>query len=202
MLIKDNQPNIVFADHSNGVNDKAIKRLVNIGCKIIDAQLGLNIFPRSPAKPKRTHYSDITKYVAAQAEYADLMIKYRDAIADIAMHKAMGHDVNLYACIEVKTVKLYFDITKKRSDSDKLTALDQQYLYELNAKEDNTTSRGEREEQTMYFIMLAYLRPEHNSLFNIQTTKLNNDDKLRIVANLNQEEKDLIRRDFIFAHFM
>lgn len=75
---------------------------------------------------------------------------------------------------------------------------------QLIHKADLTKGRFTTEEEKMlYFFMLSNLQSSHYTLagFPDDTHYLTDELKLQVVQNLTKEAKNIIRRDFIVAHF-
>jgi ParB family chromosome partitioning protein len=58
------------------------------------------------------------------------------------------------------------------------------------------------EDKLLYFIMLEELKREHLALFTEDSDKwyLSDEDKIRIINDLTEEQKTVIRRDFLIRH--
>lgn len=180
----------------------------------------LNRYPTAPTAPEASKYEKPEELEKAQEQYGKEQERYAKQTAHLDELKEQGK-IRVYAEIGDKGIKLHY---KEVATKDTKTGA--QLISELTAKKErNNELQGEKtaeslkellrteelpksvftpeEEQAMYFFMLSKLRRSHYPEVGLKENDyygMTDGKKLEIVANLTEEQKTIIRRDYLYSH--
>lgn len=116
LLIREDQPEMIFANRGVSSNLAAIQMLRSIDFEVVDIhELELRVYPTRPINPCEVDFDDILEYHNAQVDYNVNMEMYHNAMMDIGWHVRNG-GVKIYVCIEEKTTQLYYCLCKKKRE--------------------------------------------------------------------------------------
>ena len=214
------QPDIQLCASEYNTDGEAVQMLVNAGYEVERINY-TKPFPRSPKQPDREQFTNDKTYEEAKRNYESEWADYNGKIENIQERKEKG-EVTVYAEIGIRDVTFCYVVrTAEQQAQEKTTplqALEQKDVKnkeiahrktvedtkQLIHKADLTKGRFTTEEEKMlYFFMLSNLQSSHYTLagFPDNTHYLTDELKLQVVQNLTKEAKNIIRRDFIVAHF-
>ena len=181
----------------------------------------LNSYPTAPTEPQASKYKKTEDYDKAQEKYGKQQERYEKESQELETLKEQGK-IRVYAKIGDSNVRMYYkevatkdtktneqlisDLTanKKRNNelADEKTA---EGLKELLRTEQIPQSAFTADEETaMYFFMLSKLRrhnyktvgPKENDYYGYLT----DEKKLKIASSLTEEQKTVVRRDYLYSH--
>ena len=180
----------------------------------------LTSYPTAPTAPKATDYKKPEDFDKAQQQYDKEQEKYTKRTAQLDELKEQGK-IRVYAKIDSSNVKLYYkevatkdtktnaqliaDLTAKRERNSEIanekTAED---LRDVLRKEQIPQSAFTAYEETaMYFFMLSALRRHNYKAIGLKENDyygLSDERKLKIAQSLTEEQKTVVRRDYLYSH--
>lgn len=214
-------PKLVFVGEQYSQDNEATQIIKKGGYEFKNVQTyNLTSYPTTPTAPKATDYKKTEDFDKAQEQYGKEQEKYTKRTAQLDELKEQGK-IRVYAKIDNNDIRMYYkevaakdtktnaqlitDLTAKRERNSEIanekTAED---LKEILRKEQIPQSAFTADEETaMYFFMLSALR-RHNykdvGLKDNDYYGLTDERKLKIAQSLTEEQKTVVRRDYLYSH--
>lgn len=214
-------PKLVFVGEQYSQDNEATQIIKKGGYEFKNVQTyNLNSYPTAPTAPKATDYKKPEDFDKAQEQYGKEQEKYTKRTAQLDELKEQGK-IRVYAKIDNNNVKLYYkevatkdtktnaqliaDLTTKRERNSEIanekTAED---LREVLRKEQIPQSAFTADEETaMYFFMLSALRRHNYKAVGLKDNDyygLSDERKLKIAQSLTEEQKTVVRRDYLYSN--
>ena len=214
-------PKLVFIGEQYSYDNEATKIIKKGGYEFKNVQTyNLKSYPTAPTAPQATDYKKPEDFEKAQAKHGKDMEQYGKKVKDLDTLKEQGK-IRVYAKIGDNSVKLHYkDVATKDTKSN------EQLISELTAKKERNnelqaekTAEGLKEllrteslpqsaftadeETAMYFFMLSKLRRCHYPAVGLKENDyygLTDEKKLKIAQSLTEEQKTVIRRDYLYSH--
>ncbi|WP_288739874.1 ParB/RepB/Spo0J family partition protein [uncultured Coprobacter sp.] len=214
-------PKLVFIGEQYSYDNEATKIIKKGGYEFKNVQTyNLKSYPTAPTAPQATDYKKPEDFEKAQAKHGKDMEQYGKKVKDLDTLKEQGK-IRVYAKIGDNSVKLHYkDVATKD------TKTNEQLISELTAKKERNeelkaekTAEGLKEllrteslpqsaftadeETAMYFFMLSKLRRSHYPAVGLKENDyygLTDEKKLKIAKSLTEEQKTVIRRDYLYSH--
>lgn len=214
-------PKLVFVGEQYSHDNEATQIIKKGGYEFKNVQTyNLTSYPTTPTAPKATDYKKPEDFDKAQERYSKEQKKYTKRTAQLDELKEQGK-IRVYAKIDNSDVRLYYkevatkdtktnaqliaDLTAKRERNSEIasekTAED---LKEVLRTEQIPQSAFTADEETaMYFFMLSKLRRHNYKAVGLKENDyygLSDERKLKIAQSLTEEQKTIVRRDYLYSH--
>lgn len=214
-------PKLVFVGEQYSHDNEATQIIKKGGYEFKNVQTyNLTSYPTAPTAPKATDYKKPEDFDKAQERYGKEQEKYTKRTAQLDELKEQGK-IRVYAKIDNSDVRLYYkevatkdtktnaqlitDLTAKRERNSEIanekTAED---LKEVLRTEQIPQSAFTADEETaMYFFMLSALRRHNYKAAGLKENDyygLTDERKLKIAQSLTEEQKTIVRRDYLYSH--
>lgn len=214
-------PKLVFIGDQYSRDSEAVQKIKKAGYEFKNVQTyNLNRFPKEPTAPEATKFEKPEDFEKAQERYSKEQTYFENKTQELDSLKEQGK-IRVYADIDSKEISLYY-----KEVNSKDTKTNEQIISDLKAKKvrnneiaKEKTARDIKEllrtdelpksdftpaeEQAMYFFMLDKLRRSHYKAIGLKENDyygLTDEKKQKIVANLTEEQKTVIRRDYLYSH--
>ena len=214
-------PKLVFVGDQYSYGNEATQKIRKGGYEFKNVHTyDMNRYPTEPTAPQKADFAKAEDFEKAQAKYGREQEQYEKKAGELDTLKEQGK-IRVYAEIGDKGVKLHY-----KEVATKDTKSNAQLITELTAKKErNSEIANEKtavdvkellrtdelpqsaftpeEEQAMYFFMLSKLRRSHYKAIGLKENDyygLTDEKKQKIVANLTEEQKTVIRRDYLYSH--
>ena len=214
-------PKLVFIGEQYSYDNDATKKIKKGGYEFKNMQTyNMGSYPTAPTAPQSADFSKPEDFDKAQKKYETEKAQYEKKAGELDKLKEQGK-IRVYAKIGDKGVKLHYkevktkdqksneqlisELTAKKKRNDELQAeKTAEGLKELLRTEDLPQSAFTlEEEQAMYFFMLSKLRRSHYKAVGLKENDyygMTDEKKQKIVATLTEEQKTVIRRDYLYSH--
>lgn len=214
-------PKLVFVGEQYSHDNEATQIIKKGGYEFKNVQTyNLTSYPTTPTAPKATDYKKPEDFDKAQQQYDKEQEKYTKQTAQLDELKEQGK-IRVYAKIDNSNVKLFYkevatkdtktnaqliaDLTAKRERNSEIanekTAED---LRDVLRKEQIPQSAFTADEETaMYFFMLSALRRHNYKAIGLKENDyygLSDERKLKIAQSMTEEQKTVVRRDYLYSH--
>ena len=214
-------PKLVFVGEQYSHDNEATQIIKKGGYEFKNVQTyNLTSYPTAPTAPKATDYKKTEDFDKAQERYGKEQEKHTKRTAQLDELKEQGK-IRVYAKIDNSDVRLYYkevttkdtktnaqlitDLTAKRERNSEIanekTAED---LREVLRTEQIPQSAFTADEETaMYFFMLSKLRRHNYKAVGLKENdyyRLSDERKLKIAQSLTEEQKTIVRRDYLYSH--
>lgn len=215
-------PKLVFVGEQYSHDNEATTIIKKGGYEFKNVQAyNLNSYPTAPTEPQASEYQKPEDYDKAQEKYGKEQEKYSKQTAHLEELKEQGK-IRVYAKIDDSNVRMYYkDVDTKD------TKTNEQLIADLTAKKkrnnelaDEKTAEGLKEllrteqipqsaftadeETAMYFFMLSKLRRHNYKTVGLKENDyygyLTDEKKLKIASSLTEEQKTVVRRDYLYSH--
>lgn len=226
MIEKHPELDICQSPHSQ-TNENIYGELSEQGYAICEVHA--ESFPEQPEQPKREHAESEEEFEELKNDYYEALAEYTEEMEEIEQLMSEGKIKRLVKVEDNRPkicfVRLQDDIDNngigkeiEKEDTDPIGKLQKQdkrnkeiavekivddtkkYIRDVEIPQSDFT---DFEERLLYFIMLSDLKREHFGNF-IENPKnkwyLDDEDKFSLFSNLTEEQKTVIRRDFIVKH--
>jgi ParB family chromosome partitioning protein len=214
-------PKLVFIGEQYGYENEATQKIRKGGYEFKNVHTyNLSRYPTAPTAPQASEYKKPEDFDKAQEKYGKEQEKYTKQTVHLDELKEQGK-IRVYAEIGDKGVKLHY-----KEVASKDTKSNEQLIANLTAKKKrNTELQAEKtaegikellrtdelpqsaftadEETAMYFFMLSKLRRSHYKAVGLKENDyygLTDEKKLQIASTLTEEQKTVIRRDYLYSH--
>lgn len=211
-----------------GCNEKVVEQLVASGFEVEKLSVRPADYPEEPEAPDMEDYENTEEYAEAYKEYEKELSEYKEECEDVNRRSEAG-EITLYVTIGHNDISLCYvenaeiqamageakdavvspieklekqDKRNKEIAQEKTVEDTKKQILEVDMTE---TKFGADEDRMIYFFMLPFLRREHFEAMGIEAKEtyyyLNDEDKMKIIANLTAKQKAIIRRDFLISNF-
>lgn len=215
-------PKVVFVGEQYCHENEATQIIKKGGYEFKNVQTyNLKSYPTASTAPQASEYKKPEDFEKAQAQYDKAQERYAKQTADLDALKEQGK-IRVYAKIGDNSVKLHY-----KEVATKDTKTNEQLIADLTAKKkrnnelaDEKTAEGLKEllrteplpqsaftadeETAMYFFMLSKLRRHNYTAIGLKENDyygyLTDEKKLKIASSLTEEQKTVIRRDYLYSH--
>ncbi|MDL2255596.1 ParB/RepB/Spo0J family partition protein [Parabacteroides sp. OttesenSCG-928-K15] len=215
-------PKLTFVGEQYSHDNEATQIIKKGGYEFKNVQTyDLNSFPTAPTAPQASDYKKTEDYDKAQERYSKEQERYTKQTAHLEELKEQGK-IRVYAKIGNSDVKMYY-----KEVATKDTKTNEQLISDLTAKKkrnneirDEKTAEGLKEllrteqlpqsaftadeETAMYFFMLTKLRRHNYKAVGLKENDyygyLTDEKKMKIVKSLTEEQKTIVRRDYLYSH--
>lgn len=215
-------PKITFVGEQYSHENEATQIIKKGGYEFKNVQTyNLKSYPTAPTAPQASEYKNAEDFEKAQAQYDKAQERSAKQTADLDALKEQGK-IRVYAKIGDNSVKLHY-----KEVATKDTKSNEQLIADLTAKKkrnnelaDEKTAEGLKEllrteqlpqsvftadeETAMYFFMLSKLRRHNYRAIGLKENDyygyLTDEKKLKIASSLTEEQKTVIRRDYLYSH--
>jgi hypothetical protein len=197
---------------------EVVGNLSDTGCEIYE--MSATPMPVKPEKPVPNDFETDVEYLDAEASYERSLERHHAHTAQIEKMVQAGTAELMVDVSRLKPQLCYRvlpETTTSQTDEEdgveKLHAQDKrnrEIAFEKGVEEvkqlvrEKTIPQGEfqpLEEGLLYYVMLSSLRKEHYEQLGISDRfALSDEDKAGVIATLTDEQKNIIRRDFLGRH--
>lgn len=225
--LMEQHPEVPLCQNVYQCNQEAVNRLTDMGFEVENG-VHSNTYPEMPEAPEKEDYETAEEYEKAQSEYERKVTDYNAKCEDIRCKSEAGEIIpyiridycdavccyvrkNLLLAVKDKENEKNVSPIEKLEKQDKrnkeiaLEKTVEDTKSEIMEIDMSETKFGADEEKMMYFFMLSSLRKEHFEAMGIENDEryyyLDDEDKMKIIANLTGRQKAIIRRDFLLANF-
>jgi ParB family chromosome partitioning protein len=214
-------PKVSFIGDSYGRENEATRKLRESGHDFKEVHTyNLTKYPVAPTAPQATDYKKPEDLAKAQERYGREQERYTKATAQLDTLKEKGK-IRVYAQIGDKGVQLHYKevVTKDTKSNEELisdwtvkkarnseiakekTAVDIKELLNNGAIPQSAFTADE--EAMMYYFMMKKLRVGSYKAVGLKGEdhyRIKDADRLKFCAALTEEQKTVIRRDFLYDH--
>lgn len=217
-------PKLTFVGEQYSHDNEATQIIKKGGYEFKNVQTyNLNSYPTAPTEPQASEYKKPEDLEKAQERYGKEQEKYTKQTANLDELKEQGK-IRVYAKIGDSNVRMYY-----KEVATKDTKTNEQLIADLIAKKkrnnelaDEKTAEGLKEllrteqlpqsesaftadeETAMYFFMLSKLRRHNYKAVGLKENDyyayLTDEKKLKIASSLTEEQKTVVRRDYLYSH--
>ena len=219
-LLKSDPKLVIARPYYGGMNETALQKLDKKGHEIkeLNYTVSAQSFPKAPEAPKQEQFSKPKEYEQAVQTFEQKNEEYARKVEELNRKKEEGRIKTYVKVGQTEPELCYVEINKKETapvtvetlqerdkrfkqlSVEKIVADTKKVVRENDYPESPFT---QYEDGMMYFIMLNKLQRKHYPLCGIkdQPIRLDEKQRMKIVAKLTDAQKTVIRRDFI-NHFL
>lgn len=219
-LLKSDPKLTVARPYYGNRNDMALQKLDKKGHEIkeFDYNVSAREFPKAPEAPKQEQFAEPKEYEQAVQTFEQKNEEYARKVEELNRKKEEGRIKTYVKVGQTEPELCYVEINKKETapvtietlqerdkrfkqlSVEKIVADTKKVVRENDYPESPFT---QYEDGMMYFIMLTKLQRKHYPLCGIkdQPIRLDEKQRMKIVAKLTDAQKTVIKRDFI-NHFL
>ena len=219
-LLKSDPKLVVARPYYGSRNDMALQKLDKKGHEIkeLDYNVSAREFPKAPEAPKKEQFTQTKEYEQAVQTFERRNEEYARKVEELDRMKEEGRIKTYVKVGQTEPELCYVEINKKETSPvtietlqerdkrfkqlsvEKIVADTKKVVRENDYPESSFT---QYEDGMMYFIMLTKLQRKHYPLCGIkdQPIRLDEKQRMKIVAKLTDAQKAVIKRDFI-NHFL
>ena len=219
-LLKSDPKLVVARPYYGSRNDMALQKLDKKGHEIkeLDYNVSAREFPKAPEAPKKEQFTQAKEYEQAVQTFERRNEEYARKVEELDRMKEEGRIKTYVKVGQTEPELCYVEINKKETapvtvetlqerdkrfkqlSVEKIVADTKKVVRENDYPESPFT---QYEDGMMYFIMLTKLQRKHYPLCGIkdQPIRLDEKQRMKIVAKLTDAQKTVIKRDFI-NHFL
>ena len=219
-LLKSDPKLVVARPYYGSRNDMALQKLDKKGHEIkeLDYNVSAREFPKAPEAPKKEQFPQAKEYEQAVQTFERRNEEYARKVEELDRMKEEGRIKTYVKVGQTEPELCYVEINKKETapvtvetlqerdkrfkqlSVEKIVADTKKVVRENDYPESPFT---QYEDGMMYFIMLTKLQRKHYPLCGIkdQPIRLDEKQRMKIVAKLTDAQKTVIKRDFI-NHFL
>ena len=219
-LLKSDPKLVVARPYYGSRNDMALQKLDKKGHEIkeLDYNVSAREFPKAPEVPKKEQFTQAKEYEQAVETFERRNEEYARKVEELDRMKEEGRIKTYVKVGQTEPELCYVEINKKETSPvtietlqerdkrfkqlsiEKIVADTKKVVRENDYPESPFT---QYEDGMMYFIMLTKLQRKHYPLCGIkdQPIRLDEKQRMKIVAKLTDAQKAVIKRDFI-SHFL
>lgn len=209
-------------------NEAVVQRLTDMGYEVEEIESRPTPYPQKPTAPYAADYENPDDYAKEQSVYEVAMVDYREMCQTLSDSAEAG-DIRFIIHISDKDVSLCYIKNVKATEPNadgaedtrtaeiaKLEQKDVRYKEiaiektvadvkeHITGVDTANTKFGTDEERMVYFFMLSSVRKVNFKELGVKSEfacTLSEEEKMRIVANLNARTKAIIRRDYLLSNF-
>ena len=219
-LLKSDPKLVIARPYYGGMNETALQKLDKKGHEIkeLNYTVSAQSFPKAPEAPKQEQFSKPKEYEQAVQTFEQKSEEYARKVEELNRKKEEGRIKTYVKVGQTEPELCYVEINKKETAPvtvETLQARDKRFKQLSVEKIVADTKKVVRENDypespftqyedgMMYFIMLTKLQRKHYPLYSIkdQPIRLDEKQRMKIVAKLTDAQKTVIKRDFI-NHFL
>ncbi|WP_455643758.1 ParB/RepB/Spo0J family partition protein [Parabacteroides sp.] len=216
--IISSNPQLTIARERYNYDEAATSQLQADGHTIEETEY-LPQYPIPPVQPIKSDYDNEDDFNADTEEYYANYTDYESSAKELNELYEQGK-LKMYACIGNNNIALKYKKLSKPTDpiKEKLTVLEEKdsrnkeiaveksiadLKKEIEEVDLTATDFSVSEDTMLYFFMLSSLDKKYFSKFGISDKQysLTEDQKLSIISSLTEEEKNLIRREYLIRGF-
>ena len=219
-LLKSDPKLVVARPYYGSRNDMALQKLDKKGHEIkeLDYNVSAREFPKAPEAPKKERFTEPKEYEQAVETFERRNEEYARKVEELGHMKEEGRIKTYVRVGQTEPELCYVEINRKETapvtigtlqERDKRfkqlsiekTVADTKKIVRENDYPESPFTQYE--DGMVYFAMLAQLQRRHFPLFGIkdQPFALDEKQRMKIVAQLTDAQKTVIKRDFI-SHFL
>lgn len=215
-LLKSDPKLVIARPYYGGMNETALQKLDKKGHEIkeLNYTVSAQSFPKAPEAPKQEQFSKPKEYEQAVQTFEQKNEEYARKVEELNRKKEEGRIKTYVKVGQTEPELCYVEINKKETSPvtietlqerdkrfkqlsiEKIVADTKKVVRENDYPESPFT---QYEDGMMYFIMLTKLQRKHYPLCGIkdQPIRLDEKQRMKIVAKLTDAQKTVIKRDFI-----
>lgn len=215
-LLKSDPKLVIARPYYGGMNETALQKLDKKGHEIkeLNYTVSAQSFPKAPEAPKQEQFSKPKEYEQAVQTFEQKNEEYARKVEELNRKKEEGRIKTYVKVGQTEPELCYVEINKKETapvtvetlqerdkrfkqlSVEKIVADTKKVVRENDYPESPFT---QYEDGMMYFIMLTKLQRKHYPLCGIkdQPIRLDEKQRMKIVAKLTDAQKTVIKRDFI-----
>lgn len=219
-LLKSDPKLVIARPYYGSRNDTALQKLDKKGHEIKDFDYNVSAreFPKAPEAPQKEQFTEPTEYEQAVQTFEQRNEEYARKVEELNRKKEEGRIKTYVKVGQTEPELCYVEINKKETapvtietlqerdkrfkqlSVEKIVADTKKVVRENDYPESPFT---QYEDGMLYFIMLTKLQRKHYPLCGIkdQPIRLDEKQRMKIVAKLTDAQKTVIKRDFI-NHFL
>lgn len=219
-LLKSDPKLVIARPYYGGMNETALQKLDKKGHEIkeLNYTVSAQSFPKAPDAPKQEQFSKPKEYEQAVQTFEQKNEEYARKVEELNRKKEEGRIKTYVKVGQTEPELCYVEINKKETapvtietlqekdkrfkqlSVEKIVADTKKVVRENDYPESPFT---QYEDGMIYFIMLTKLQRKHYPLCGIkdQPIRLDEKQRMKIVAKLTDAQKAVIKRDFI-NHFL
>ena len=219
-LLKSDPKLVIARPYYGGINETALQKLDKKGHEIkeLNYTVSAQSFPKAPEAPRQEQFSKPKEYEQAVQTFEQKNEEYARKVEELNRKKEEGRIKTYVKVGQTEPELCYVEINKKETSPvtietlqerdkrfkqlsiEKIVADTKKVVRENDYPESPFT---QYEDGMMYFIMLTKLQRKHYPLCGIkdQPIRLDEKQRMKIVAKLTDAQKAVIKRDFI-SHFL
>ena len=215
-LLKSDPKLVIARPYYGGMNETALQKLDKKGHEIkeLNYTVSAQSFPKAPEAPRQEQFSKPKEYEQAVQTFEQKNEEYTRKVEELNRKKEEGRIKTYVKVGQTEPELCYVEINKKETTPvtvetlqerdkrfkqlsvEKIVADTKKVVRENDYPESPFT---QYEDGMMYFIMLTKLQRKHYPLCGIkdQPIRLDEKQRMKIVAKLTDAQKTVIKRDFI-----
>lgn len=215
-LLKSDPKLAIARPYYGGMNETALQKLDKKGHEIkeLNYTVSAQSFPKAPEAPRQEQFSKPKEYEQAVQTFEQKNEEYARKVEELNRKKEEGRIKTYVKVGQTEPELCYVEINKKETapvtvetlqerdkrfkqlSVEKIVADTKKVVRENDYSESPFT---QYEDGMMYFIMLTRLQRKHYPLCGIkdQPIRLDEKQRMKIVAKLTDAQKTVIKRDFI-----
>lgn len=215
-LLKSDPKLVIARPYYGGMNETALQKLDKKGHEIkeLNYTVSAQSFPKAPEAPRQEQFSKPKEYEQAVQTFEQKNEEYARKVEELNRKKEEGRIKTYVKVGQTEPELCYVEINKKETapvtvetlqerdkrfkqlSVEKIVADTKKVVRENDYPESPFT---QYEDGMMYFIMLTKLQRKHYPLCGIkdQPIRLDEKQRMKIVAKLTNAQKTVIKRDFI-----
>ena len=219
-LLKSDPKLVIARPYYGGMNETALQKLDKKGHEIkeLNYTVSAQSFPKAPETPKQEQFAQPKEYEQAVQTFEQKNKEYARKVEELNRKKEEGRIRTYVKVGQTEPELCYVEINKKETapvtietlqerdkrfkqlSVEKIIADTKKVVRENDYPESPFT---QYEDGMMYFIMLTKLQRKHYPLCGIkdQPIRLDEKQRMKVVAKLTDAQKAVIKRDFI-SHFL
>ena len=219
-LLKSDPKLVIARPYYGGMNETALQKLDKKGHEIkeLNYTVSAQSFPKAPEARRQEQFSKPKEYEQAVQTFEQKNEEYARKVEELNRKKEEGRIKTYVKVGQTEPELCYVEINKKETapvtietlqerdkrfkqlSVEKIVADTKKVVRENDYPESPFT---QYEDGMMYFIMLTKLQRKHYPLCSIkdQPIRLDEKQRMKIVAKLTDAQKTVIKRDFI-NHFL
>lgn len=219
-LLKSDPKLVIARPYYGGMNETVLQKLDKKGHEIkeLNYTVSAQSFPKAPKAPKQEQFSKPKEYEQAVQTFEQKNEEYARKVEELNRKKEEGRIKTYVKVGQTEPELCYVEINKKETapvtietlqerdkrfkqlSVEKIVADTKKVVRENDYSESPFT---QYEDGMMYFIMLTKLQRKHYPICGIkdQPIRLDEKQRMKIVAKLTDAQKTVIKRDFI-NHFL
>ena len=219
-LLKSDPKLAIARPYYGGMNETALQKLDKKGHEIkeLNYTVSAQSFPKAPEAPRQEQFSKPKEYEQAVQTFEQKNEEYARKVEELNRKKEEGRIKTYVKVGQTEPELCYVEINKKETTPvtietlqerdkrfkqlsvEKIVADTKKVVRENDYSESPFT---QYEDGMMYFIMLTKLQRKHYPICGIkdQPIRLDEKQRMKIVAKLTDAQKTVIKRDFI-NHFL